>query len=351
MQLSIIIPVYRSAECLPQLARRVGDDVGRYFQSYELILVNDDSPDLSWEVIVRLASEHNFIIGVNLRKNAGQDNAIMAGLNVATGEVIVIMDDDLQHDPSDIVVLCERIQCGFDVVYACFEHKNQALWKNLGSWLNDRFAMLTLGKPKNIYMSPYKAMRREVVEEIAKYTGPYPYIDGLIFTVTSNITQIPATHHTRFAGKSNYGFWKSVAVWLKLATGFSVVPLRMATLLGGIFSLIAFVLATYFILQTLIWAQGPEGWASVIVAILFIGGIQLIGIGAIGEYIGRIFITQNARPQFTVKEICRGATAPGSREQHWGVKRHEQGVTGVASTGRDAIASPASNFHQADKVS
>jgi undecaprenyl-phosphate 4-deoxy-4-formamido-L-arabinose transferase len=146
-----------------------------------------------------------------------------------------------------------------------------------------------------------------VLHEITKYAGPYPYVDGLIFTVTSNITQVPATHHARFAGKGNYDLLKSVGVWLKLATGFSVVPLRMATLLGGIISLFAFVLAAYFVLQTLIWAEAPEGWASTIVAVLFIGGIQLIGIGAIGEYIGRIFITQNARPQFTVKEICRGA--------------------------------------------
>jgi undecaprenyl-phosphate 4-deoxy-4-formamido-L-arabinose transferase len=307
MQLSIVVPVYRSAECLPELARRVEEEVGRCFLSYELILVNDDSPDPSWEVIVRLAREHDFITGVNLRKNAGQDNAIMAGLSLATGEVIVIMDDDLQHDPSDIVVLHRYIERGFDVVYAHFERKKQALWKNFGSWVNDWFAVLTLGKPKNIYMSPYKAMRREVLHEITKYAGPYPYVDGLIFTVTSNITQVPATHHARFAGKSNYDLLKSVGVWLKLATGFSVVPLRMATLLGGIISLFAFVLAAYFVLQTLIWAEAPEGWASTIVAVLFIGGIQLIGIGAIGEYIGRIFITQNARPQFTVKEICRGA--------------------------------------------
>ena len=307
MQLSIVVPVYRSAECLPELARRVEEEVGRCFLSYELILVNDDSPDPSWEVIVRLAREHDFITGVNLRKNAGQDNAIMAGLSLATGDVIVIMDDDLQHDPSDIVVLHRYIERGFDVVYAHFERKKQALWKNLGSWVNDRLAVLTLGKPKNIYMSPYKAMRREVLHEITKYAGPYPYVDGLIFTVTSNITQVPATHHARFAGKSNYNLPKSVGVWLKLATGFSVVPLRMATLLGGIMSLFAFVLAAYFVLETLIWAQEPEGWASVIVAVLFMGGIQLVGIGAVGEYIGRIFITQNARPQFTVKEICRGA--------------------------------------------
>ena len=131
MQLSIVVPVYRSAECLPELVRCIEKEAADYFQIYELILVNDDSPDPSWEVIQRLASEHNFIIGVNLRKNAGQDNAIMAGLNVATGEVVVIMDDDLQHDPSDIPALYKQIKCGFDVVYARFEHKQQALWKNL----------------------------------------------------------------------------------------------------------------------------------------------------------------------------------------------------------------------------
>jgi polyisoprenyl-phosphate glycosyltransferase len=185
----------------------------------------------------------------------------------------------------------------------------QALWKNFGSWFNDRFAMLTLGKPKNIYMSPYKALRREVVQEVIKYAGPYPYVDGLIFAVTSRITQIPATHHTRFAGKSNYSLLRSIKVWLKLATGFSAFPLRIATFLGGAMSLLAFVLAAYFAVLALISARGPEGWASVIVAVLFIGGVQLIGIGAVGEYVGRIFVTQNARPQFTVKEICGSGSA------------------------------------------
>lgn len=331
MQLSIVVPVYRSAECLPELARRVEEEVSRYFQSYELVLVNDDSPDTSWEVIQRLAAEHNFVTGLNLRKNAGQDNAIMAGLNSAIGDVIVIMDDDLQHDPSDIPALHNQIESGFDVVYARFEHKQQAAWKNLGSWFNDRMAVLTLGKPKNIYMSPYKAIRREVVREITKYAGPYPYVDGLIFAVTSKITQVPATHHTRFAGKSNYNFLRSIKVFLKLATGFSAYPLRMVAFLGFAMSLLAFVLAAFFVLLTLIWSRGPEGWASVIVAILFIGGIQLMGLGAVGEYVGRIFVTQNARPQFTVKEICRSG-AP-AEDQDFGRADRVGSVVHLASFG------------------
>jgi polyisoprenyl-phosphate glycosyltransferase len=330
MQLSVVVPVYKSAQCLPELARRVEEEVARHFQSYELILVNDDSPDTSWEVIQRLAFAHNFVTGVNLRKNAGQDNAIMAGLNAASGEVVVIMDDDLQHDPADINALHKQIECGFDVVYARFEQKQQALWKNLGSWFNDRAAVLTLGKPKNIYMSPYKAMRREVVQEVTKYVGPYPYVDGLIFTVTSKITEVLVTHHTRFAGKSNYNLVKSIKVWLKLATGFSAFPLRMVALLGATMSLLAFMLTGFLLLQALIWARGPEGWASMIVAILFIGGAQLIGIGAVGEYVGRIFVTQNARPQFTVKEICRSGS---TGDQDIGRSKQLSSVVHLASFG------------------
>jgi len=313
MQLSIVVPVYKSADCLPELARRVQQDVACHFESYELIMVNDNSPDMSWDVIIHLCSEYDFITGVNVRKNVGQDNAIMAGLHSARGEVIVVMDDDLQHDPSDIPSLYKEIHNGFDVVYAYFKEKDQALWKNLGSWFNDRAAVLVLGKPKHIYMSPFKAIRREVVDEIIKYDGPYSYVDGLIFAITSNITQIHATHHSRYAGTSNYNLLKSVRVWLKLATGFSVFPLRIATITGGIISLFSFMMASFFMLEALLLGQTPEGWPSLIVAVFFLGGIQLMGIGAVGEYIGRIFITQNRRPQFTVKEVHRST---GTSEDH-----------------------------------
>jgi polyisoprenyl-phosphate glycosyltransferase len=305
-QVSIVVPVYNSADCLPELARRVQQDVGAHFENYELILVNDCSPDNSWAAIVQLSGQYGFIKGVNLRRNVGQDNAIMAGLHHAKGQAVVIMDDDLQHDPSDIYPLHQELQKGADVVYAHFEKKEQAGWKNFGSWLAGRLAVIVLGKPKHIYMSPFKAIRQEIVSEIIKYDGPYSYVDGLIFTITSNITQIAATHHTRFLGKSNYNLWKSILVWLKLATSFSVIPLRLATITGGVMSLISFLLAFFFVLQSLILQRLPEGWASLIVSVTFLGGIQLVGIGAVGEYIGRMFITQNKRPQFIVKQVCDG---------------------------------------------
>ena len=316
MQLSIVVPVYKSRDCLPELARRIQQEMSGRFHRYELILVNDDSPDTSWDVIVRLTEEYDFITGVNLRKNAGQDNAIMAGLHYAHGEVVVIMDDDLQHDPADIPSLYEAAQNGFDVVYAHFNKKKQAFWKNLGSWFNDWIAVFVLGKPRHLYMSPYKALRREVVDELIKYDGPYSYVDGLLFTITSNFMQIPAIHHERFAGKSNYNLMRSIAVWLKVATSFSAIPLRIATVVGGTISLSSFMIACFFVVKTLLGKGEPEGWPSLSVSIFFLGGIQLMGIGAIGEYIARIFITQNKRPQFTVKAIHRSTRTPETRHIH-----------------------------------
>jgi len=323
MQLSIVVPVYRSAKCLPELARRIELEVGPHFDSFELILVNDCSPDDSWDVITRLAEQYAFITGVNLRKNVGQDNAIMCGLQKCCGDVVVIMDDDLQHDPADIPALYRKTQQGYDVVYAHFEQKQQAAWKNLGSRFADRVAVLLLDKPPHIYMSPYKAIRREVVDQLIKYDGPFTYVDGIIFTITSNVTQIPATHRLRFVGAGNYNLVRSIRVWLKLATSFSVIPLRIVSVLGGIIALFSFVMGFVFIIQALWFERPVEGWPSLIVTVFFLGGIQLIGIGAVGEYIGRIYITLNKYPQFTVKDVCHGVRPARAARDENGAPRSE----------------------------
>jgi undecaprenyl-phosphate 4-deoxy-4-formamido-L-arabinose transferase len=289
------------------LVERVHDVLAPSGRPFEVVLVNDCSPDHTWSAIAALTDQHAFVIGVDLRRNSGQDNAIMAGLHQATGEVVVIMDDDLQHDPADIPRLCAELERGFDVVYANFEHKQQARWKNLGSWAADRLAVWLLGKPAEIYMSPYKAIRREVIEAVIEFQGPFSYIDGILFTITSRIAQIPAFHHRRFAGEGNYDLVRSARVALRLATSFSITPLRAASLVGGVLAAVSFLLGAYFVVETLFW-EGNEvpGWPSLIVAVFFLGGVQLLGIGALGEYVGRVFLTLNRRPQFTVREV-RGA--------------------------------------------
>lgn len=316
VQVSVVVPVYRSFDCLPELTRRVGQELDAELESYELVLVDDGSPDRSWDAIRDLSDSHDFVVGVRLRKNVGQDNAVMAGLRYARGDTVVIMDDDLQHDPADIPKLCEALGNEVDVVFGRFDHRQHALWKNLGSWLADVAARVVLQKPRGIYMSPFKALRRDIVDEVVRYDGPFPYVDGLILTTTSHIAQVDVGHHRRYAGESNYSFARSVMVWLKLVTGFSVFPLRIATMIGGVISLLSLLMAGFFFVQALVLAELPPGWPSLIVAVFFLGGIQLMGIGALGEYIGRVFVTQNRQAQYSVKEVRgREATVPLSRAE------------------------------------
>jgi glycosyltransferase involved in cell wall biosynthesis len=301
VEVSVVIPVYNSEDCLDKLTRRLTNVLDNLCKTYEIMLVNDGSPDNSWKKIIELSEVYDKIKGINLRKNFGQDNAIMAGLNYSSGKSVIIMDDDLQHDPADIPSLLGGLERGYDVCYARFSSKKQSWFKCFGSWFNDKVANVILKKPKGVYLSPYKAIKREVVDEIVNYDGPYPYVDGLLFRVTRNITQVTVQHHERYAGKGNYNLIKSINVWSKLATNFSVLPLRVAIFLGFISSGIGFILALFFIIQYLVGVRGPTGWASMIVVVLFLGGIQLVTMGVIGEYIGRLFLHHSKEPQFIIK--------------------------------------------------
>lgn len=298
---SVVIPVYCSQDCLSELVARLAEAFRQNGRSYEVVLVNDCSPDQSWDKIVELAEGNDCLRGVNLRRNSGQDNALMAGLRHARGQVVAIMDDDLQHDPADLGRLIEEVEKGYDVCYARFPKKRQAWWKNLGSWLNDKVANAALGKPKHLYLSPYKAILGEVVRELICYTGPYPYVDGLIFRVTRNVTQVDVEHHHRYSGGGNYNLVRSVSVWLKLVTNFTLAPLRLATCLGLGFSVFGLILALVFTVRKLMGVAVPIGWSATIVTVLVMGGIQLASLGVIGEYLGRVFLHLNQRPQYVVK--------------------------------------------------
>lgn len=302
-KISIVVPTYNSQDCLEELVTQIQKNV----KNYEVILVNDCSLDNSWEVIKKISSSNDNVKGINLMKNTGQDNAIMAGLHFVTGDYIVIMDDDLQHDPSDISSLYNALLGGYDVCYANFSRKEHAMWKNFGSWLNGKIAEIVIEKPREVYLSPYKIMKRKIADEILKYTGPYPYIDGLIFRLTKSITQIDARHSQRFAGKSNYSLATSVKVSLKLATSFSVIPLRISSFVGFAASSIAVLLAAYYMIEYFTSGISIEGWTSLTLILLFLGGMILISLGMIGEYVGRMYMLTNNMPQFTIRETCSNA--------------------------------------------
>jgi glycosyltransferase involved in cell wall biosynthesis len=247
IDISVVIPVYKSQDCLIELAKRLTDALDGLGKTYEIVLVNDCSPDNSWEKIVELCDIYDSIKGINLRRNFGQDCAIMAGLNNSSGKCVIIMDDDLQHDPSDIPALINGL-VGYDVCYTLFDSKKQSWFKNFGSWLNGKVAEIVIKKPKKIYLSPFKAIKREVINEIIKYDGPYPYIDGLLFRTTRKISQVKVEHHERYLGKGNYNLVKSIRVWLRLLTNFSILPLRVAIIFGFVSSIFGFLLALYLII-------------------------------------------------------------------------------------------------------
>jgi undecaprenyl-phosphate 4-deoxy-4-formamido-L-arabinose transferase len=258
-------------------------------------------------------------VGVDLRRNYGQDNAILTGLRFARGRYIAIVDDDLQHDPADLPALLARAEEGADVVYADFRVKRQKFWKNLGSWFNGKVAEWVIDKPRGVYLSPYKVISREVAELICRYQGPTPYVDGLLFQVTSRIGQVPVEHHRRYAGRGNYTFWRSVAVWARLATSFSVRPLRLMTFfgvgLGGLGGLLAALVVLYRLLYPERFAMAIAGWASLMVAQLLIGGVQMVFLGVLGEYAGRTHTTVSGKPQAAIRTVLddrgrpRGAPA------------------------------------------
>lgn len=304
-KLSIVIPVYQSEEIIPKLASQLISVLAEYCketEGFEIIFVCDNSPDRSWSAIEKLCTEHKCIKGVLLRVNAGQHNAIMAGLRISKGDFVVTMDDDLQHSPNDVASLVDRARAGADVVFAKFRTRKHPSWKIIGSWLNDLAASLLLGKPKTLYLSPFRAVRRPIVDEVIRYGGPFPYLDGLILGITDNIESVEVEHHERFLGKGGYGFRKSVSLWMKMATGFSIYPLRLTALIGLSIAFIGFFLAFALVLQKLTLDSMPDGWSSLIVAILIIGGVQLIALGVIGEYLGRTLLTLNMRPQYVVSK-------------------------------------------------
>jgi undecaprenyl-phosphate 4-deoxy-4-formamido-L-arabinose transferase len=300
-KISVVVPVYKSQECVKVLLERIDESLRN--SDYELILVNDCSPDDSWEEIRKATQLNPRVIGINLRKNSGQDSALMAGFSIVTGDYVVIMDDDLQHDPRDIKKLIQGLEeRDFDVCFGLFDAKKQKLWKNLGSWFNGKMAEIVINKPRKIYLSPFKVIKREVVDEIVKYGGPYPYVDGLIFTVTENVTQIRVEHHNRFAGKTNYNLTRSLSVWAKLITNFSVFPLRIATVLGLLTATLGFLLAVFIFFRYFLAGERVEGWTSLMVVVLGVGGMILLAVGGIGEYVGRSYIRLNRRPQYCIKE-------------------------------------------------
>jgi undecaprenyl-phosphate 4-deoxy-4-formamido-L-arabinose transferase len=307
---SIVIPVYNSARIIRPLVERLIAVLR--VEALQIVLVNDGSVDDSDAACRALSARYpGTVTYVRLSRNFGEHNAVMAGLHHAHGDYMVIMDDDCQNPPEEVPRLIDHAASqGYDIVYTYSARKHHHWFRNLGSRLNNRVATFMLEKPPDLYLSSFKCLSRFIVGEILKYRGPYPYVDGLALRCTRNIGTIEVRHEPRREGRSNYTLHKLLRLWLNMFVNFSVVPLRISTLLGLAGSLLGLVLGIQVVVERIARPDVPVGWASVMVAILLFSGVQLVLLGLMGEYLGRLFLTENQTPQFVVREVVETPPLP-----------------------------------------
>ena len=309
-KLSFVIPCYGSETTIEIVVNEIRETLKqRPEYDYEIILVNDCSPDQVWPRIRALALADPHITGIDLAKNFGQHAALMAGYRHCTGDLIISLDDDGQTPACELFTLVDKMKEGWDVVYASYAHKMHSSFRNFGTWMNERMTESLIGKPKGLRVTSYFIMRRFIADEILRYENAYPYIEGLIFRATRNIANVPVTHHERMVGESGYTFRKLLALWFNGFTAFSVKPLRIATFCGSACACIGFLYGIYVVVRKLVDSSIEMGWSSIIASIFFLGGLILIMLGMIGEYIGRIYISINNAPQYTIRQIVTAEDA------------------------------------------
>ena len=303
MKVSFVIPCYRSSQTLPGVVAEIKETMATLPEyEYELVLVNDCSPDETFETIREIATENVNVTGVNLAKNFGQHAALMAGFHEVSGDIIVCLDDDGQTPACEVGKLLAKIREGSDVVYARYANKKHSLFRNFGSRVNDWMTRVMLGKPKELFISSYFAARRFVVDNMLQYEHSYPYVIGLVLRVTKNITNVDVVHREREVGTSGYTMKKLLALWFNGFTAFSIKPLRIATALGCVTAAGGFLYGIYTIVKKFINPEVPVGFSAMMSALVFIGGMIMLMLGMIGEYIGRMYISMNRSPQFVVRE-------------------------------------------------
>ena len=304
---SFVIPCYRSEQTIGGVVEEINStmaDLPQY--TYEIILVNDASPDNTFEAIRDLCQKQSNICGINLAKNFGQHAALMAGFHYVHGEIVVCLDDDGQTPANEVGKLLNGIEEGADVVYARYATKQHSAFRNFGSKVNELMTRVMLGKPKELYISSYFAAKRFVVEEMTRYQNPYPYVIGLVLRSTKKIINVEVTHREREVGTSGYTIGKLLNLWFNGFTAFSVKPLRLATVMGIASACVGFLYGIYTIIKKFVNPDVVIGFSALMAAVVFFGGLILLMLGIIGEYIGRIYISLNNSPQYVIRESIDG---------------------------------------------
>lgn len=301
-KISYIIPCYKSENTIKTVIDEIISTMENSEYNFEIILVSDNSPDNVFEIIKLESKDNNFIKGIKLAKNFGQHAALMAGYRNAIGEIIISLDDDGQTPANEVFKLVEKLENGYDVVYASYNEKKHNILRNFGSKINDIMSEKLISKPKNLKVSSFFCAKRFVIDEMIKYDKPYPYLLGLVFRTTHSIGNVNVNHRERTVGKSNYNLKKLISLWMNGFTAFSIKPLRVATILGIAIAFVGFIFGAYTIINKLLNPKILAGYSSIMSALLFIGGMIMLMLGLLGEYIGRIYICINNSPQYVIRE-------------------------------------------------
>ena len=315
LALSIVIPVYNGATSIVDLVRALENL--SIAGGHEIVLVNDGSADDSLAMCHALVDKARVPMTiVSLARNYGEHNAVMAGLRYTSGAHVITMDDDLQNPPEEVQRLLAFAQRnGKEVVYSYYNDKRHPVWRNMGSRFANRVADFVLDKPRGLYLSSFRCMTAFVAREIIRYEGPFPYVDGLILQVTHDIDRLLVGHLPRATGSSNYTVRRLLRLWMNMFVNFSVMPLRLSTVTGFVLSGLGALGVAMAVGEALL-SSPPPGWASLMAAVLLLSGMQLLILGIIGEYLGRLYLTANQRPQSVVKEVrhteARDPVANGS---------------------------------------
>lgn len=299
-KVSFVIPCYNSEKTIQKVVQEIKESNISYEK--EIILVNDCSSDATWDVIAEIAKTNLNIKAINFSKNFGQHSALMAGYRATTGDFVVSLDDDGQTPANETYKLLEKLEKGYDVVYASYANKKHSVFRNIGTGINNLMCRWLIGKPKKLNITSFFVARKYIIDEITKYENPYAYIPGLVLRSTKSISSVPVEHRSREVGQSGYSFRKLIALWINGFTAFSIKPLRLATLFGLIVAGGGFIYFIFTIVRKIIKPNIPMGWTSTISIMLIIGGSILFVLGMIGEYLGRVYLSLNKEPQYVIVE-------------------------------------------------
>ncbi|MEG1524164.1 MAG: glycosyltransferase [Clostridia bacterium] len=307
-KLSFVIPCYGSEKTIAFVVNEIVSQMQKNNRlNYEITCVNDCSPDNVWSVLLDLCDQYPAIRAIDLAKNMTRIPAVMAGFAQSTGDIMIVLDDDGQCPMDHIMELLLPLDGEYDVSCAKYPEKKQSWFKNFGSRVNARMTEIMLEKPRELQFSNFLAIKRFVIDEILRYENPYPYLTGLLLRTTRHIANVEMEERERIAGRTNYTFKKLIALWLNGFTAFSVKPLRVATVVGSFTALLGFLWGFIIVFRKVLDpANILVGYSSIMAVLLFIGGMLMLMLGLVGEYVGRIYISINKSPQYVIRNIYVG---------------------------------------------